>query len=275
MQIAPHSPSVWTPPRRRVDVVRAMPLGLGTGVGMRKRSAPSGSGAFTPLQLPGLIYWHDFSDASTLFTDTAGTTPALNLQQVARMNDKSGNGRFLQQATGAARPTRDTSFPTPAAFFDGGDRLIAATTFGPFSPPFTVWSLSDNTTNLSTYIDHGTGSNRILAQRGSTATSVVFGAGTFPTVTTIDVGPFRAILFVYNGAASQVWIYDSGTQAFVQQGGNVSTGTNTMNSVFYGGNVNNFLQSTQTGESGAWNAAPTAQDRANLALYFRTKWTLP
>ena len=49
--------------------------------------------------------WYDPSDFSTLFQDTAGTTPVTATGQlVARMNDKSGNGKHMTQATSAARP---------------------------------------------------------------------------------------------------------------------------------------------------------------------------
>jgi hypothetical protein len=52
---------------------------------------------------PGI--WLDPSDASTLYTDTAGTTQAAIGQAVARINDKSGNGNHATQSTAAARPT--------------------------------------------------------------------------------------------------------------------------------------------------------------------------
>jgi hypothetical protein len=63
---------------------------------------------FSPLSLfaasePGL--WCDFGDLSTLFQDTAGTTPVTAAgQSVARINDKSGRGNHATQATAAQRP---------------------------------------------------------------------------------------------------------------------------------------------------------------------------
>ncbi len=65
-------------------------------------------GGFSPLSLfaasePGL--WYDFGDLSTLFQDTAGTTPVTAAgQSVARINDKSGRGNHATQATAAQRP---------------------------------------------------------------------------------------------------------------------------------------------------------------------------
>ena len=50
------------------------------------------------------VMWFDASDATTLFTDVAGTTPATAGQSTARWNSKVGNYN-LQQPTAAARPT--------------------------------------------------------------------------------------------------------------------------------------------------------------------------
>jgi len=64
---------------------------------------------FSPLSLftasePGL--WYDPSDLTTLFQDTAGTSPVTTPgQTVARINDKSGRGNNATQATAASRPT--------------------------------------------------------------------------------------------------------------------------------------------------------------------------
>jgi hypothetical protein len=48
--------------------------------------------------------WWDVSDPSTLFSDTAMTTPATLGGAVAAVRDKSGNGNTLLQATLAKRP---------------------------------------------------------------------------------------------------------------------------------------------------------------------------
>jgi lysophospholipase L1-like esterase len=53
--------------------------------------------------------WYDPSDLSTMFQDTAGTTPVTaDGQSVARINDKSGNGINLFQPTAGTRPIYKT-----------------------------------------------------------------------------------------------------------------------------------------------------------------------
>lgn len=51
-------------------------------------------------------FWYDPSDLTTLFQNSAGTTPVTGVEQpVGLMLDKSGNGNNATQATSASRPT--------------------------------------------------------------------------------------------------------------------------------------------------------------------------
>lgn len=80
-----------------------MALRLGLGLGL------SGGASFSPLSLfaasePGV--WLDPSDISTLFQDTAGTTPVTDAgQSVGLVLDKSGRGNHATQSTSLSRPT--------------------------------------------------------------------------------------------------------------------------------------------------------------------------
>ena len=70
---------------------------------MRARG-PQGGAPFTPRSI-GAAVWYDPSDLSTLFQDSAGTTPVTAVgQQVGRMLDKSGRGNHATQATLTSRP---------------------------------------------------------------------------------------------------------------------------------------------------------------------------
>lgn len=48
--------------------------------------------------------WYDPSDSTTVWTNTLGTTPATWGDAVARIDDKSGNGYYAEQATLSLRP---------------------------------------------------------------------------------------------------------------------------------------------------------------------------
>ena len=76
----------------------------------RKATEPGsgGAAAFDPASLfssgeQGV--WYDPSDFSTMFQDSAGTTPVTAVgQPVGKILDKSGRGNHASQSTAAARP---------------------------------------------------------------------------------------------------------------------------------------------------------------------------
>jgi len=125
------------------------------------RSAPPTP--FSPIDLfasnePGV--WYDPSDLTTLFTDTAGTTPVTAPgQTVARMNDKSGRGNNATQAAAA-------SCPTYGVVPQGGRRNLLT-----WSEDFSnaVWSKQAGTTVTA---------NQIAAPDGTTTADLVVGNGT-------------------------------------------------------------------------------------------------
>jgi hypothetical protein len=73
--------------------------------------------------------WYDPSDITTLFQDSAGTTPVTTIgQSVGRMLDKSGRGNHATQTTSAQRPTYQVDATgRPYLSFDGvDDGLVTA-----------------------------------------------------------------------------------------------------------------------------------------------------
>jgi len=77
--------------------------------------------------------WYGPSDLSTLFQDSAGTTPVTTAgQPVGLMLDKSGNDNHATQATAAARPTYQTG-PARATLDKVDDRLSATVPTGGFT----------------------------------------------------------------------------------------------------------------------------------------------
>ena len=70
--------------------------------------------------------WFDPSDPSTLFQDSAGTTPVtVSGQPVGLMLDKSGNGNHATQATSSKRPTYTEGSGLSWLAFDGVDDAMA------------------------------------------------------------------------------------------------------------------------------------------------------
>jgi hypothetical protein len=84
-----------------IPIRNGLPIGLGSVAGF-------GIAPFEPYSLfengeQGA--WYDPNDFSTLFTDSAGTTPVTGVEQfVGLMLDKSGRGNHAFQTTSAKRP---------------------------------------------------------------------------------------------------------------------------------------------------------------------------
>ena len=86
---------------------RRMKLNMLMGMSYAAFSSSRAS-AFTPLSLfsAGEVgAWYDPSDFSTMFQDSAGTTPVTAVEQpVGLIRDKSGRGNHASQSTAASRP---------------------------------------------------------------------------------------------------------------------------------------------------------------------------
>lgn len=87
-------------------------------------SLTGGAASFSPASLSPSA-WYDPSDLSTLFQDSAGTTPVTaDGDPVGKMLDKSGNGNHLTQATAGSRPLYKTSGGLSWLLFDGVDDYL-------------------------------------------------------------------------------------------------------------------------------------------------------
>lgn len=76
--------------------------------------------------------WYDPSDLASMFQDSAGTTAVTaSGQPVGRINDKSGNGFHLLQATSSKRPTYQTAGGLHWLDFDGVDDCMQTAVFAP------------------------------------------------------------------------------------------------------------------------------------------------
>jgi len=105
------------------------------GLRLPRLGAMMQSGGFSPASLfAGGIAgaWYGPSDLSTLFQDSAGTTPVTTAgQPVGLMLDNSGNDNHAVQATAAARPTYQTG-PARATLDKVDDRLSVTVPTGGF-----------------------------------------------------------------------------------------------------------------------------------------------
>ena len=111
---------VWHPPWTRGSLFRSV-----------WGNSPWGSELFSPISLfangeQGA--WYDPSDLTTLYQDSAGTTPvAADGDPVGLMLDKSGNGNHASQSVASARPIYRTDGALHWLEFDGVDDWLETT----------------------------------------------------------------------------------------------------------------------------------------------------
>ncbi len=173
------------------------------------------------------LAWFDYR--SQYFQHSNGTTPATaNSDPVGYVEDLSGNGNHLIQATDANRPLLLNSVQNSRKGLDytSANTLSLAKTFGsPVSEPFwifgiykqhrtdvlpsgnvTVWDGNeDGNSNLSTGIDTsitGSGPSSSQFTSFSPASDGYTGANVFMGISQTA----QAVMVEYNGASSKVWV---------------------------------------------------------------------
>lgn len=189
--------------------------------------------AFSPLDVPGLALWLDASDSTTLFQDSAGTTPATEDEHpIGKWADKSGNNYHATQAgDNAKRPVLKLNIQNSKpvvravstdhlAFADGGLALFQnvsyATIFAVYNPGQTSavqrallqWSNAADATKARVTIREGITAERfaIYARRldADTAASA--------TSDTNHGGAATVLTAVMSWAAGAFALRENGTQ---------------------------------------------------------------
>ncbi|MBP9803911.1 MAG: hypothetical protein KBE22_03250 [Candidatus Accumulibacter sp.] len=185
--------------------------------------------------------WYDPSDLSTMFQDSAGTTPVTaDGQPVGLILDKSGRGNHASQATAAKRPLYKTSGGLHWLQFDGVDDALATASIDFTSTDkMSVFSGSNRTSSTGDSILVEL-SSTVLAAPGAFATYSPVGSndmgaylrgtdGTFLYGTPVNNGtPYVGYLgFDIAGAAraDEIKIRVNGVIPTITTGGNANAGT--------------------------------------------------
>ena len=111
--LSPSNPYYSAPPTSSTSTTVNVPW-------IMYRPILSVTNAYTPLQISGCQLWLASSDITTLFQNTAGTTPVTAAgQQVQFWADKSGNGRNATSSD-TAMTYNTTGIGKPSIYFAGG-----------------------------------------------------------------------------------------------------------------------------------------------------------
>jgi hypothetical protein len=214
---APHIKCVYEPPadnglngnwkilwtRWLSDYVPGGGGGGSAAAGSRLRALP-----IYPLTT-GPIAFYDVQQIAHLWQDTAGTVAAAVDSPVARVDDLSGHGWHLLQATAGFRPILRKYGSTYYLEFDGVDDYLASQG-NPFDPtaaqPFTLISagLFDDANTVQTIC---CGSLSLSAIQVHTADGFFGYSGSYVGGGTFDTA-FHVIAFEANGVASNLYVDD-------------------------------------------------------------------
>lgn len=138
---------------------------------------------WTPDNLfPASGAWFDSNDLSTLFQDSARTTPVTSDgDPVGAWDDKSGNGNHLTQATASERPVYRTSGGLSWVEFDQVDDNLTVTFGAPISQIVTssiaFRTGTEPSATLGYLWDSVDGTNRHTLIRDSLSLNTIFNTG--------------------------------------------------------------------------------------------------
>lgn len=232
---------------------------------------------------PGTLFsgdaggWWDVSDFSTLFQDSAGSVPVTGADQaVARVEDKSGNGNHLLQATASQCPVLSSGDGGRYCLeFDGVDDFLQAS-FTLALPVTCIHAIQQLTWTGNDSIFDGVTVNSlrlrqtVLASPGLWVGNSADGFGTDK----MPVGENHVISFVSNGASSSLaidnltpttglgWSSDAGGFTLGMAGNGAGPG----NILWFGGIVIGRLLSDTGADSETAKARTFVGNLAGLSL---------
>jgi hypothetical protein len=147
--------------------------------------------------------WWDPSDSATMWQDTSATTPAGVDDPVARIDDKSGNGNHLLQASASARPLLRNSGALWWLEFDGVDDFLQASFT--LAQPLTRISAAQQVswTSGERLWDGYTDNGAICYQLFTSPTIALFaGTDAAPSSNAMTTGANHVVTEIFDGSSS-------------------------------------------------------------------------
>lgn len=229
-----------------------------------------------------LVAWYDFSDASTVFEDTARTDAAEADDTIAGVTDKSGSGNHLIQSTAGNRPQWKSSIRNglSIARFDLDDWLqVTATPVSGDATIFAVASPDSGGVELLTFAQRAAANETpIRAQvtvneSGGQSRSTVDHRNDANTLTRSIMG---------SGDIDETWVclsghYSGATQTLrnngIQQDQDTNAGgATTTDTCYIGSYKGTFGKGGDIGEIMVYNEALSLESLIGVDWSLRVKW---
>lgn len=218
---------------------------------------------FSPLSLANLAGWYDVSQAAGVTTGTGG---------ISSLNDLSGNGRHLTQATSTKRPALTAAGQNglDVATFDGVDDMMSVAYVR--SQPYTIaiaFKVRANAAGSSVFVGLGPWSGLDVEFYMSTGNRTLCKVGAGAVIASnIDLsdGNFAACIGVFNAASSIQ--SKNGTE----QTGTITNRATTAIALGDSPDETSVNSPITVGELIVLAEAAGADVRAQLNSYLRGKW---
>ena len=235
------------------------------------------AGAFTPLSISDLGLWIDFSDISTLWQDTGGSTAVTtDLDPIKRVDDKSGNsfnitnapGNFVYNASqqnGRSTGTRSTGYleSTSPQFTPPCTYLLAVDTTGWFTSQV-MWDAAVNN------------GRHVLFHTSGVPDGIRFSSGSDLMFTDLEDESQQwhvlTITVEASGGSMNSYIDGSGTPSATT----AMTATITSDGFRLGASVVNTLQlqpAVHIGEILVYEKILAGAEKTNAENYLLSRWT--
>lgn len=256
-------------------------------------SAAKGIWGLDPRNIGGCTLWLDATDASTMFTDAAGTTFAAIGNSVQLWKDKSSSGNNAIQATASNRPTRITDtvanlpsmsftpLPTSQFFSLNANSLPIGQANGTYFAVFRAdyRGLSGPPTNNVVFSYGGVAATSTGLHREIVATSsntVLFGNGLSTITATGNTLTTTCVTGMFQDYTMSAWANGvNGTPVDIEKDPGFSiTGTGTT-SAFVGGTSRSVSRNVFSGnihEILVFNRALANAERHQIEGYLAWKW---
>lgn len=169
----------------------------------------------SPADVGTVLAWYDLTDASTLFTDTARTTPvASDGDSIKGVTDKSGNGHHLSEASNAPIYKQAIRNGKDVARLNGTNQHWSDTSFPSSALPLTVFAIGNATnTALNKSVIDGVTSRVAMGPVGSGLVQAWAGGSVrTPNAVSVEGGWHEFHASIAN-AASSVFVGVDGTEA--------------------------------------------------------------
>jgi hypothetical protein len=219
---------------------------------------------WTPIELPNLHAWYDFSDSSTITESSS---------RVSQVNDKSGNNNHLTQGTSGSQPLLVSSYKNGRDVLDTVGSRSMLDTFTAYTNQPTICSVmfypSDNGARQMFWNTDDFSNRAFYENQGNVnSTLSAYGGGNI-TFTGSSYDLSWNTTFIQYGSSGEIWVNNISKVSG-------SLGTQKPDSFRLGcdSDGTNYFSNTEYGEIIIVDGTISSVDRTKLESYLKKRWGL-